>query len=119
MPQASERPSTDRQLWARCPPGIAWKHPGLPTKVPVPVLVEHPEGAATEPGYVWLAMSAKPLYGRERDLEFTEQPPVWTRTPHISPHTHARVAPGSMSGVLRKLRREKTFRATGALSSVG
>ena len=23
--------STDRQRWARVPPALAWKHPGLPT----------------------------------------------------------------------------------------
>jgi hypothetical protein len=50
--------STNPQRWARCPPGLAWKRPGLPTEW-TRVLVEHPEGAKALPGYVWLDTPGK------------------------------------------------------------
>jgi hypothetical protein len=36
--------SQQPQRWARCPPRLAWKRPGLPTDW-VRVLKRHPEGA--------------------------------------------------------------------------
>jgi hypothetical protein len=65
---------THAQRWARCPPGLLWKRPGLPTDW-VPVLDQHPEGIAALPGYVWLDMPGKVRHVPERDLEFTEAPP--------------------------------------------
>jgi hypothetical protein len=64
-------PSTDRQRWARVPPALAWKRPGLPTEW-VRVLDRHPDGAAAEPGYVWLETPGKVLYARSDDLEIRE-----------------------------------------------
>jgi hypothetical protein len=47
--------STKAQRWARCPPGLAWKPPGLPTEW-VPVLERNEEVMEQEPrpGYVWV-----------------------------------------------------------------
>jgi hypothetical protein len=63
--------STDRQRWARVPPGLAWKRPGLPTEW-APVLQRNPEAMNPDPlpGYVWLESGGKVLHVAERDLEF-------------------------------------------------
>lgn len=68
-------PSIEPQRWARVPPHLAWKRPGLPTAW-VRVLEHHPEGVKALPGYVWLDTPGKPLHVPERDLEFTDEPPV-------------------------------------------
>jgi hypothetical protein len=59
--------------WARCPPHLAWKKPGLPTDW-VPVLDRHPKGVKGLPGYVWLDMPGKVRSIGEHELEFTEVP---------------------------------------------
>ena len=61
------------QRWAPCPPGLAWKRPGLPTDW-VRVLERHPEGVAALPGHVWLDMPGKVRHVPARELEFTEEP---------------------------------------------
>jgi hypothetical protein len=65
--------STDPQRWARVPPALARKRPGLPTHW-TKVLDSHPEGALAEPGYVWLETPGKVLYVAARELEFTDGP---------------------------------------------
>ena len=47
--------STDRQRWARVPPALAWKRPGLPTEW-TRVIVEMPADMLNPlpPGYVLL-----------------------------------------------------------------
>lgn len=60
--------------WARCPPGLAWKRPGLPRDW-VPVLERHPEGVHGLPGYVWLDMPGKVRSVGEHELEFTQEAP--------------------------------------------
>ena len=69
--------STERQRWARVPPALAWKRPGLPTEWS-PVLKWNPEAMKPDPlpGYVWLETRAKVLHAPEHELEFTDQPPV-------------------------------------------
>jgi hypothetical protein len=67
--------STDRQRWARVPPGLAWKRPGLPNYW-VPVLERHPEGVEKLPGYVWLDTPGKVLHVEASRLEFRNQPPA-------------------------------------------
>jgi hypothetical protein len=42
--------TADRQRWARVPPHLAWKHPGLPRQW-TPVLERNEEALA---GHVWL-----------------------------------------------------------------
>jgi hypothetical protein len=66
--------STDRERWARCPPALAWKRPGLP-RYWVPVLERHPEGVEKLPGYVWLDTSGKVLHVEASRLEFREDAP--------------------------------------------
>jgi hypothetical protein len=63
--------STDRQRWARVPPHLAWKHPGLPTNW-TRVLERNSEAMNPEPllGYVWLDAPGKVLHVEERQLEF-------------------------------------------------
>jgi hypothetical protein len=61
--------SSDPQRWARCPPHLAWKRPGLPTSW-VRVLERHPEGAEALPGYVWLDMPGKLRHVPRHELEF-------------------------------------------------
>jgi hypothetical protein len=63
--------STDRQRWARVPPGLAWKRPGLPTHW-TRVLERNPEAMNPEslPGYLWLNAPGKVLHVEERQLEF-------------------------------------------------
>lgn len=67
--------STDRQRWARVPPHLAWKHPGLPRKW-TPVLERNEEAMNPEllPGYVWLGMPGMVLHAREPELEFADDP---------------------------------------------
>jgi hypothetical protein len=68
--------STDRQHWARVPPHLAWKRPGLPTEW-TPVLERNEEAMRAEPlpGYVWLE-SASPQNKRSHvwagHLEFRD-----------------------------------------------
>jgi hypothetical protein len=52
-----------------CPPGLAWKRPGLPNDW-VRVLERHPDGVAAQPGYVWLEMPGKVRHASEHELEF-------------------------------------------------
>lgn len=66
--------SIEHQRWARCPPGIAWKHPGLP-KDWVPVFARHPEGLDALPGRCWLDTSGKPRHVAEHLFEFREDAP--------------------------------------------
>jgi hypothetical protein len=73
MPDDSPGPSTKPQRWARVPPGLAWKRPGLPRDW-VQVLERHPEGLSTLPGWCWLDTSGKPQHVAEHLLEFTEEP---------------------------------------------
>jgi len=74
VPDLSRTGSTDRQRWARCPPALAWKRPGLPTEW-VRVLEHHPEGDQALPGYVWLDMPGKVRHVPEGALEFTDERP--------------------------------------------
>ena len=67
--------STGRQRWARVPPGLAWKRPGLPTYW-VPVLEHHPEGVEKLPGYGWLDTPGKVLHVEAARLEFRNDPPA-------------------------------------------
>jgi hypothetical protein len=62
--------------WARVPPHLAWKHPGLPTKW-IPVLERNLEAMNPDPhpGYVWLELPGKVLHTDERHLEFTDHLP--------------------------------------------
>jgi hypothetical protein len=68
--------STDRQRWARVPPALAWKRPGLPAHW-VRVLECNPDAMSPEPhpGYVWLETPGKVLHAPEQALEFTDEPP--------------------------------------------
>jgi hypothetical protein len=63
--------STDPQRWARVPPAIACKRPGLPTDW-TRVLERNPEAMRPEPlpGYVWLDLPGKVLHVHAGDLEF-------------------------------------------------
>ena len=63
--------STDRQRWARVPPALAWKRPGLPSYW-VPVLERHPEGVEKLPGYVWLDTRGKRTHVWVAHLEFRD-----------------------------------------------
>jgi hypothetical protein len=62
--------STERQHWARVPPGLAWKRPGL-WREWVPVLERHPEllGLAGDgyalPGWCWLEVQGRPRHVAE------------------------------------------------------
>jgi hypothetical protein len=68
--------STNHQRWARVPPTLAWKHPGLPTTW-TRVLERNPEAMKPDPlpGYVWLDMPGKVLHAEAGHLEFTDAPP--------------------------------------------
>jgi hypothetical protein len=66
--------SKEPQRWARVPPHLAWKRPGLPRER-VRVLERHPDGIEALPAYIWLDTPGKPRHEQERDLEFTDQPP--------------------------------------------
>ena len=65
--------STDRQRWARVPPAIAWKRPGLPTEW-TRVLERNPQAMSPDPrpGYVWLETPGKVLHAPAAALEFRE-----------------------------------------------
>jgi hypothetical protein len=65
--------STDRQRWARVPPELAWKRPGLPAAW-TRVLERNPDAIKPEPlsGYVWLDVSGRPLHVPVAHLEFRE-----------------------------------------------
>ena len=67
-------PSTDRQRWARVPPHLAWKRPGLPTEW-TPVLERNPEAMKPEPlkDYVWLDTPGRPLHVWASHLEFRDE----------------------------------------------
>jgi hypothetical protein len=65
--------STERHRWARVPPRMAWKRPGLPTDW-VRVLERHPEGAEAMPGYLWLDIPGKVRRVEEHELELTDDP---------------------------------------------
>lgn len=68
--------STDRQRWARVPPHLAWKRPGLPTNW-VRVLERNPEAMNPDPmpDYVWLDTPEKVLHVEESRLQFREDLP--------------------------------------------
>ncbi len=68
--------STDRQRWARVPPAVAWKRPGLPTEW-THVLKRNPEAMNPDPlpGYVWLDTTDKVLHVPAAALEFRASPP--------------------------------------------
>jgi hypothetical protein len=65
------RGTVDR-LWRV--PGYA-AHPAV-CQCWVPVLERYPEGVEALPGYVWLDLPGKVRHVQERELEFTEEPPV-------------------------------------------
>jgi hypothetical protein len=79
-PERSPPQSTEPQRWARVPPGLAWKRPGLPRDW-VRVLGRHPDpmGLANDgypiPGYIWLETPAKVLSVAKHLLEFREDAP--------------------------------------------
>jgi hypothetical protein len=63
--------SNDRQRWARVPPHLTWKRPGLPVQW-TRVLERNPAAMNPDPlpGYVWLDTPGKVLHVEERQLEF-------------------------------------------------
>jgi hypothetical protein len=65
--------STDRQRWARVPPHLAWKHPGLPTTW-TRVLDRNPDAMNPDPlpGYVWLDTQGKRRHVWAAHLEFRD-----------------------------------------------
>ena len=71
-------PATDPQRWARVPPHLAWKQPGLPREW-TRVLERNP-GAILNPeplpGYVWLDTPGKVLHVQVSALEFSSDPPA-------------------------------------------
>jgi len=69
--------SPNHQRWARVPPHLAWKHPGLPSEW-TRVLERNPEAMNPEPlpGYVWLDMPGKVRHVGAHELEFRDEPPV-------------------------------------------
>ena len=68
--------STNHQRWARVPPTLAWKHPGLPTTW-TRVLERNPEAMKPEPlgPHVWLDTPGKVPHVPAYQLEFTAQSP--------------------------------------------
>jgi hypothetical protein len=70
-------PSTNNQRWARVPPALAWKRPGLPRQL-TRVLERNPEAMNPEPlpGFVWLDTPGKVLHGEASRLEFRNEPPA-------------------------------------------
>ena len=68
--------STDHQRWARVPPRLAWKRPGLPTEW-TPVLERNPEAMKPEPleGYIWLDTPGRALHVWAAHLEFRDDLP--------------------------------------------
>lgn len=69
--------TTDHKGWARVPPHLAWKRPGLPrewTRVleEMPAVMLNP----LPPGYVLLdAREGRPLRAWAAELEFRDEPP--------------------------------------------
>ena len=68
-----QKSRNDRLLptWARVPPGMAWKRPGLPTEW-TRVLERNPEAILNPeplPGYVWLDTPGKVLHVEAARLE--------------------------------------------------
>jgi hypothetical protein len=65
--------SNERQRWARVPPHLAWKRPGLPTAW-TRVLERNLEAMKPEPlpGYVWLDTPGKVLHVSAVALEFRD-----------------------------------------------
>ena len=63
--------ATDRQRWARVPPHLARKRPGLPTEW-TRVLERNPDAMNPKPvpGYVWLDTLGKVLHVEAARLEF-------------------------------------------------
>jgi hypothetical protein len=63
--------TSSTQRWARVPPALAWKHPGLPRDW-VPVLERNEEAMRPEPlpGYVWLDTRGKRIHVWAAHLEF-------------------------------------------------
>lgn len=69
--------STNPQGWARCPPHLAWKHPGLPRDW-ARVIEEMPADMLNPlpPGYVLLdCRRDRPLRVWATELEFRDDPP--------------------------------------------
>jgi hypothetical protein len=66
--------STEPQRWARVPPALAWKRPGLPTRW-VRVVQGDRDGKPPLAGYVFVDMGGgKIMRVWERHLEFREDP---------------------------------------------
>ena len=68
---------TERQRWARVPPAVAWKYPGLRTKW-TRVLEHNPDAMNPEPlpGHVWLDTPGKELHVESARFEFRNEPPA-------------------------------------------
>ena len=68
--------STDRQRWARVPPHLAWKRPGLPREW-TRVLERNEEAMRPEPlpGYVWLDTRGRRTHVWAAHLELRNDPP--------------------------------------------
>ncbi len=66
---------TESQRWARVPPELAWKQPGLPRDW-VSVLGRNDDAMTPEPlpGYVWLDSKARRLHVWAGHLEFRDDP---------------------------------------------
>ena len=66
--------STDHQRWARVPPALAWKRPGLPTQWSR-VLERNPEARNPKPlpGYVWLDAKPRRMHVWADHLEFRDE----------------------------------------------
>jgi hypothetical protein len=66
----------DPRSWARVPPHLAWRRPGLPT-VWVPVIDRNDEAMYPDakPGYVWLQVGDRRLHVWVEHLEFRNTPP--------------------------------------------
>jgi hypothetical protein len=64
------------QRWARVPPHLAWKRPGLPTEW-TRVVERNEEAMRPEPlpGYVWLDTRGKRTHVWVAHLEFRDDPP--------------------------------------------
>jgi hypothetical protein len=65
------------QLWARVPPALAWKRPGLPAEW-TRILDRNEEAMSPEPlpGYVWLETHGKRTHVWAAHLEFRGDTPM-------------------------------------------
>ena len=65
--------SNNRQRWARVPPHLASRRPGLPAEW-VPVLDRNEDAMepVARPGYVWVDVRGRPLHVWEEHLEFRD-----------------------------------------------